>query len=332
MNTMNKKAYGIMVFAAMGVLSAGCAVDPAAAGDGDEAVGQTSDALASFGASIQSRASNKCLDIPGGSLAQGAAVNQRTCDGNASQRFVVEGVSDIPGLVRIRNTRSGLCVTPTGYAGWSTPRMNLVQAPCSSHYANWTREGAAAITGGTRAGFRWAYDSAFCIDVPSGLATDNLQLQAYPCNGGSNQSFEERPLDATAPVVTVSVYYHDAAGNLVSQYVTSAPGANNQNLTVVVPKSSDLTIFRSASDSVGLKELTAGCGKTTTTYTNGTESTSTAAQTPGILSNAPTYTLQSMTRPPLGSSVRREVIELCAFAVDTSQGRATSPKLTIQRM
>lgn len=332
MMTTKNWAFGAMVVA-MGVVAAGCAVDPAAAGDGgDEAVGQTSDALASFGASIQSRASNKCLDIPGGSLAQGAAVNQRTCDGNASQRFVVEGVSGLPGFVRIRNTRSNLCVTPTGYAGWSTPRMNLVQAPCSSSQANWTREGASAISGGTRGGFRWAYDSAFCIDVPSGLATDGLQLQAYPCNAGTNQSFEERPLDATAPVVTVSVYYHDAAGNLASEYVTTAPGAHAQSVTVVVPKGSDLSIFRSASDAVGLRELTAGCGKTDTFYADGTSTSSTPAQAPGILSNAPTYTLQSMTRPPLGSSVRLEVIELCAFAVDTSQGRATSPKLTIQRM
>lgn len=297
-----------------------------------EDVGEASEALSAFPKSIQSRATNKCFDIPGGSTAAGAAINQFTCHGGPAQQFVLDSVPGLPGFVRIRNTSSNLCVTPTGYAGYSTPRMSLVQSTCSSPYANWTRDSLVAVSGGTRSAFRWAYDAAYCIDVPGGSTTDGLQLQAYPCHGGINQSFEHRPADTQPPVVTVAVYFHNTAGDLVSQFVTTAPGPNNHDLTVTLPKNAEYTIFRSGSDDVGLNELSASCGRVDTLFNNGTGTTSTPLFAPGLLPNHPTYYIEGFSRPAITSSqVVRETAEHCAFAVDTSQNRATSPKLTVVR-
>ncbi len=154
-------------------------------------VSETDSGLSAFAQSIQSRASGKCLDIPNGSFASGAPVNQFTCHGGPAQQFAVDVVP--LGYVRIRNTRSNLCVAPTGYAGWSTPSMRLVQSACSGPYVQWNRVNVVALAGGTRSTFQWGYDGAYCIDVPSGSTADSLQLQAYPCHGGLNQSFEQRP-------------------------------------------------------------------------------------------------------------------------------------------
>jgi hypothetical protein len=133
-------------------------------------------------------------------------------------------------------------------------------------------------------------------------------------------------------VVTVAVYYHNTVGDLVSQYVTTAPGPNNLNLTITLPKSADYSIFRSASDNVGLNELTPGCGRVDTLYTNGTASTSGPLFAAGTLPDHPTYHIEGFSRPSItNAQVVRETAEYCAFAVDTSQNSATTPRLTIVR-
>ena len=178
-------------------LSSACVVEGELADDqpvdDDELeLDETWQELAAYTRSVQNIYTGKCLDIPWGSLASGAAVNQFTCHGGPAQQFAVEGTPGIPGFVRIRNLRSGLCATPTGYQGYSTPSMPLVQVACGST-SNWTRENTTTLSGGYRTTFRWAYDSAYCIDVPGGWSTDSLQLQAYPCHGGPNQRFDVRP-------------------------------------------------------------------------------------------------------------------------------------------
>ena len=179
-------SFTVVLFSA--ALATGC-VEPL--DEGDPALAEETFELAAFARSIQNVFTSKCFDIPWGTAQPGAPVNQFTCHGGPAQQFVVEGTPGVPGLVRIRNTSTNKCVTPTGYQGWSTPSMRLVQVSCGST-SNWTLENRSDVAGGIRTGFRWAYDSAYCIDVPGGSSQDSLQLQAFPCHGGPVQVFDVR--------------------------------------------------------------------------------------------------------------------------------------------
>jgi hypothetical protein len=174
---------------------AGCELDELdEATDEIEELGQHTSALASYSRSIQNVYSGKCLDIPWGSTAEGAPVNQYTCHGGPAQQFVVEPHPQFGGWVRIRNLRSNLCVA--GVQNTSTESTRLIQVRCNDLYGvNWERNNIEPLNGGYRARFRWTYDSAYCIDVPGDRWWRNsIQLQAYrPCHHGALQQFEIRP-------------------------------------------------------------------------------------------------------------------------------------------
>ena len=135
--------------------------------------------------SIRSAYTAKCMDVANGSTTVGNWIVQFGCHGQTNQQFVLDSV--VAPIIRFRNVNSNLCVAATGYQGYSTPRMNLVQSTCNSAYANFTLENLVTSANSTTATLRWAYDSAYCVDVPSGAAIDSLILQIYPCHGGQNQ-------------------------------------------------------------------------------------------------------------------------------------------------
>ncbi len=166
---------------------AGCMTDP-----DDPMVEQESNELVNLGTITQIRnvQSTKCMDIRGGSSASGAVVQQYGCFHYPDQQFVFDQGS--AGLLHVRAPFSGRCMSATSYQGWSTVSMPLVELACdwNNPYESFTIDRAVNITGGSRAALRWAYDSAYCVDVPSGLAWDSLALQLYTCHGGSNQTFD----------------------------------------------------------------------------------------------------------------------------------------------
>jgi hypothetical protein len=140
---------------------------------------------------IRNVTTGKCIDIANGSTAAGAEVAQYICHGGQNQRFRFDFPLPGSGLTRISNVHSYLCIVPTGYQGPSTPRMGLVQSSCTAPEASFnlvraTHQGRV----GERVVLRWAFDSTFCIDVPSAARTDGLILQAYRCHGGLNQLWD----------------------------------------------------------------------------------------------------------------------------------------------
>ena len=141
---------------------------------------------------IRNLYTGKCMDIANGSAASGVPVNQYHCHGGPAQQFRLQTAVQGTPLLRVVNVNSGLCVVPTGYRGWSTQSMRLVQAPCGTAYASWTLDRRTDTPTGATAALRWGYDGAYCIDVPGGWSVDSLQLQAYPCHGGPNQTFDLR--------------------------------------------------------------------------------------------------------------------------------------------
>ena len=164
-----------------------CMTDP-----DDPSIAQDSEAIISLGTVTQIRnvQSGKCMDIRGGSSAPGAVVQQYGCFKYPDQKFVFD--QSTAGLLHVRAPFSGLCMSATNYQGWSTVSMPLLEEPCdwNNPYENFTIDRAQDIPGGSRAALRWAYDSAYCVDVPSGLAWDSLALQLYTCHGGANQTFD----------------------------------------------------------------------------------------------------------------------------------------------
>lgn len=140
---------------------------------------------------IRSVATGKCIDIPSGSTAVGTPVAQYICHGGQNQRFRFDFALPGSGSTHISNVHSYLCIAPTGYQGPSTPSMALAQSPCTSPHATFALVRAPTRgPSGERAVLRWAIDSTFCIDVPSGARTDGLILQAYRCHGGPNQLWD----------------------------------------------------------------------------------------------------------------------------------------------
>ena len=143
---------------------------------------------------IRNVATGKCIDIANGSTAAGDPVAQYMCHGGQNQRFRFDFALPGSGRTHISNVHSYLCIVPTGYQGPSTPRMGLVQSSCTAPEANFNlvRATNQGPTGqhAERAVLRWAFDSTFCIDVPSAARTDGLILQAYRCHGGLNQLWD----------------------------------------------------------------------------------------------------------------------------------------------
>lgn len=135
---------------------------------------------------VRSLGTNKCLDIPWGEARAGLPVNQFTCHGGPAQRFDFQ-LSGFGTAYRLRNTSSGLCVTPqaNGQGGYV-----LVQTACGgTAQQQFVLDGQASAYAVAQSSLRWVQDPNYCVDVPSGRPTDGLQLQLYRCNGQSNQVF-----------------------------------------------------------------------------------------------------------------------------------------------
>lgn len=201
MNTLRTTAALLSISAAL----AGCATEDEAsdwAAMDDEAVlDETSEAaegpaLESVAAAglraapayyeVRGSVTNKCLDIPWGEARSGLPVNQFACHGGPAQRFAFERVG-LGNAYRLRNTSSRLCVTPQPTAAGG---FTLVQTPCGqTTQQQFTLDGQLTVFQSPQSSLRWVQDPAYCVDVPSGLTTDGLQLQLYRCHGQSNQVF-----------------------------------------------------------------------------------------------------------------------------------------------
>jgi hypothetical protein len=180
---------GIVLASAVTTVLAGCAAETALDLEETDAL------LASFARSVQNVYSGKCLHAA--SLASGAQVQQSTCNGSNNQKFLIEPGA-FGGQYKIRNTSANLCVVANGYSGWSDTEVALVLAGCGHTEANFNKENPVAINGGERTGFRWVYDSQFCIHAPS--TVNGVQLLGRACSiGGDAQKFEVRVNAAPPP-------------------------------------------------------------------------------------------------------------------------------------
>ncbi|WP_112264603.1 ThuA domain-containing protein [Lentzea terrae] len=112
--------------------------------------------------------SGKCVDVAGGSSADGTKIQLWTCNTNASQQWTVSG-----------NTLRALnkCM---GVAGGSTANGALVQLmTCNgSGSQNWTAGANGSLIN---------QQANRCLDANGGSSADGTQLILWTCHGGTNQ-------------------------------------------------------------------------------------------------------------------------------------------------
>jgi Ricin-type beta-trefoil lectin domain len=127
---------------------------------------------------IQSLASNLCLQPVNESTAQGAAIVQKPCNKSAAQQWTSVPVSG--NVYHYVNSLSGLCLDARGRAANHTPVQQWTCNKISNE--NWESPEADSDTipplfsrvSGTR---------SHCLDVPGGQNTAGLAIQIYICNG-----------------------------------------------------------------------------------------------------------------------------------------------------
>jgi Ricin-type beta-trefoil lectin domain/Gametolysin peptidase M11 len=137
---------------------------------------------------VQSLASGKCLDLPGGQTGDGTLPIQYDCRGSPNQQWdmVAAGGSGY----RIVSRLSGKCIgTDPAHAAAGG---DIVQTACVNSPAQlWTLEGGANAYVVRNVATR------LCLDVPGASATNGTKPITWTCNGGANQTW--RYIAPTAP-------------------------------------------------------------------------------------------------------------------------------------
>jgi Ricin-type beta-trefoil lectin domain/Gametolysin peptidase M11 len=129
---------------------------------------------------VQSVASGKCLDLPGGQAGDGTLAIQYDCHGGPNQQWKIESAGRA--AYRIVSRMSGKCLG-TDPAGVATVGP-IVQSRCGdSPIQLWAIEGT-----GNRHILR-NLASQLCLDVPGGSLTNGVKPIVWTCNGGINQTW-----------------------------------------------------------------------------------------------------------------------------------------------
>jgi Tol biopolymer transport system component len=134
--------------------------------------------------------SQKCLDVNGGSLDDGASIIQWQCHGGVNQQWRLEVAGD--GYSRIVSRHSGKCLDVNG--GSLDDGASIIQWQChGGANQQWRLE---AVTGGYRVVAR---HGGKCLDVSGESTDDGGSILQWSCHGGANQTWVMRPVNKTPP-------------------------------------------------------------------------------------------------------------------------------------
>ncbi|WP_405878705.1 ricin-type beta-trefoil lectin domain protein [Streptomyces sp. NBC_01136] len=129
----------------------------------------------SVGGQVRSGIAGKCLDVSGGSSANGTAAEVWSCNGSDAQLWSARSDGTLRAL--------GKCLDATGRGT-----------------ANGTKIEIWDCNGGTNQQWQ-AYDGGYrnpvsgrCLDDPGASTTDGTQLVLWDCNGGANQRWTALPV------------------------------------------------------------------------------------------------------------------------------------------
>jgi microsomal dipeptidase-like Zn-dependent dipeptidase len=136
---------------------------------------------------------NKCLDVSGGSSADGASIVESPCDGRTSQRWQPRTTSG--GLTEYSNEKSGKCLRVA--LDSSAAGAQLVQASCAglSSQRFIQRAPTKLQTYELLPVALSAYHAGRCLDVEAAATTDGAKVKQWACNGAPNQRWQLRSND-----------------------------------------------------------------------------------------------------------------------------------------
>ncbi|MDC2960302.1 ricin-type beta-trefoil lectin domain protein [Streptomyces gilvifuscus] len=119
---------------------------------------------------VRSGIAGKCLDVNGGSSANGTAVDIATCNGSAAQQWSAPSDGTLRAL--------GKCLDATGRGTANGTRIGIWDCNGGSNQ-QWQSYGG---------GYRNPA-SGRCLDDPESSTADGTQLVLWDCNGGANQQW-----------------------------------------------------------------------------------------------------------------------------------------------
>lgn len=122
---------------------------------------------------------NKCVDVMGGSSADGALIREWTCNGTVSQQFSIVPVS---GSIVTIKTFNGKCVDLAG--GNSADGTQIRQWTC-----NGTGSQQFSIVPTADGHDNILTSNNKCVDVAGGSSADGTLIRQWTCNGTVSQEF-----------------------------------------------------------------------------------------------------------------------------------------------
>jgi len=126
--------------------------------------------------------SGLCLDVTGKSTADGANIEQWTCNGGTNQQFKMVSVAS--GVFEIRAMNSNKCLDVVG----TTSGSNVQQATCSGlSRQHWK---ATLLSGTTdRYTFNPMSSTSQCLDIFQSSTVSGGNVDTWSCNGHTSQTF-----------------------------------------------------------------------------------------------------------------------------------------------
>jgi len=131
---------------------------------------------------FQNRASAKCMDARASATANGTVVQQYTCNNTFAQHWQIQDAGG--GYYRINQRNS----VPQVLDIVGVNAANGAKTHLWSYVGGANQQWRAEASGSGSYRFI-ARHSGRCLDVPSGAATESLQLQQWDCNGSTAQQF-----------------------------------------------------------------------------------------------------------------------------------------------
>lgn len=138
--------------------------------------------LGASNTALQVQSSVMCLDVWYKSTADGAEVDQGTCNGGSNQGWSLQGSGT---AVKIVNANSGKCLAPAN--GSTASGTTMVQTTCSNASSQqWT---VNPLVGAYFQIVNTA--SNLCLEVYGASTANGAHANLYTCNGGTNQRWQQ---------------------------------------------------------------------------------------------------------------------------------------------
>lgn len=149
--------------------------------EADDSAVEIGNALSDGVFTFKAAHSGKCLDVSGASTANGAAVQQWSCNGSAAQTFKIESIGD--GYSKITNTNSGKALDIAGVSREAGAALNQWD-----YVGGANQQFSLVSLGGNSYSLRVRH-TGMALDVSGAGQSDGAPVLQWPSNDGKNQTW-----------------------------------------------------------------------------------------------------------------------------------------------